>query len=154
MMESLLQFYSSLLFPQPPRERRHDSVVSLHLKNRNQSRVSVSEAICLGISNQLNCSSRIRFPCEIGADQRANMYEENLACIAMSANPVHRKSSRHIDITVHFCRELYTDDVMKLIPMISLLKASLPRSLEAFLTLSFSRFESHIFHHPSSAHPS
>jgi len=26
------------------------------------------------------------------------LYEDNLACIAMSENPVHRKFSRHIDI--------------------------------------------------------
>jgi hypothetical protein len=32
-----------------------------------------------------------------------NIYEDNLACIAMSTNPVRRKSSRHIDIRVHFC---------------------------------------------------
>jgi hypothetical protein len=35
----------------------------------------------------------------------------------MSTNPVHRKSSRHIDIHLHFCRELYTACVMKLIPL-------------------------------------
>ena len=52
---------------------------------------------------------------EIGTDHRANIYEDNLACIATPNNPVRRKSSRHIDISVHFCRELYTDDVMKLI---------------------------------------
>ena len=32
-----------------------------------------------------------------------NIYEDNLACITMSTNPVHRKSSRHMDIRVHFC---------------------------------------------------
>ncbi len=35
----------------------------------------------------------------------------------MSTNPVRRKSSRHIDIRVHFCRELYTAGVMLLIPL-------------------------------------
>ncbi len=35
----------------------------------------------------------------------------------MSTNPVRRKSSRHIDIRVHFCRELYTTGVMCLIPI-------------------------------------
>jgi hypothetical protein len=46
-----------------------------------------------------------------------NIYEDNLACIAMSTNPVRRKSSRHIDIRVHFCHELYVPGVMKLIPL-------------------------------------
>ena len=32
----------------------------------------------------------------------------------MSTNPVHRKSSRHIDIRVHFCREFYVPGVMRL----------------------------------------
>jgi hypothetical protein len=31
-----------------------------------------------------------------------NIYEDNLACIAMSTNPVSRKSSRHIEIRDHF----------------------------------------------------
>ena len=39
------------------------------------------------------------------------------ACITMSTNPVRRKSSRHIDMRVHYCRELYTAGVMKLIPL-------------------------------------
>jgi Reverse transcriptase (RNA-dependent DNA polymerase) len=46
-----------------------------------------------------------------------NVYEDNLACIAMSTNPVRRKSSRHIDMRVHYCRELYLTGVMKLIPL-------------------------------------
>ncbi len=47
--------------------------------------------------------------CDVGYAQTAptNIYENNLACIAMSTNPVRRKSSRHIDIRVHFSRELY-----------------------------------------------
>ena len=56
---------------------------------------------------------------DVGHEQTAptNIYEDNLACIVMSTNPVHRKSSRHIDIRVHFCRELYTAVVMRLIPL-------------------------------------
>ena len=46
-----------------------------------------------------------------------DIYEDNLACIAMSTNPVRRKSSRHIDIRVHFCRELYTAGIMRLNPL-------------------------------------
>jgi hypothetical protein len=47
----------------------------------------------------------------------ANVYEDNLACIAMSTNPVLRKSSRHIDMRVHYCHELYSAGIMKLIPI-------------------------------------
>ena len=56
---------------------------------------------------------------DVGHEQLAptDIYEDNLACIAMSTNPVRRKSSRHIDIRVHFCRELYTTGVMRLIPL-------------------------------------
>ena len=46
-----------------------------------------------------------------------NVFEDNLACIAMSTNPVRQKSSRHIDMRLHYCRELYTAGVMKLIPL-------------------------------------
>ena len=56
---------------------------------------------------------------DVGHEQLAptDIYEDNLACIVMSTNPVHRKSSRHIDIRVHFCRELYTAGVMRLIQL-------------------------------------
>jgi len=35
-----------------------------------------------------------------------DIFEDNLECIAMSENPVRRKFSRHIDIRLHFVREL------------------------------------------------
>ncbi len=57
----------------------------------------------------------------VGYSQTAptNIYEDSLACITMSTNPVRRKSSRHIDrgIRLHFCRELYAAGVMRLIPL-------------------------------------
>jgi hypothetical protein len=55
----------------------------------------------------------------VGYTQTAptNIFEDNLECIVMSTNPVRRKSSRHIDICVHFCRELYVVGVMKRIPL-------------------------------------
>ena len=51
---------------------------------------------------------------DVGHEQTepTDIYEHNLACMAMSTNPVRRKSSCHIDIRVHFCRELYTAGVM------------------------------------------
>jgi hypothetical protein len=56
---------------------------------------------------------------DVGYAQTAptNIYDNNLACIAMSTNSVHRKSSHHIDIRLHFCRELYAGGVMRLIPL-------------------------------------
>ena len=43
-------------------------------------------------------------------------YEGNLACVAMSENPVHLKISRHIDIRRYFVRELVKTGFVKLIP--------------------------------------
>ena len=55
---------------------------------------------------------------DVGHEQTVttNICEDNLACISMSTNPVHRKSSCHIDIRVHFCQELHTTGVIHLIP--------------------------------------
>ena len=56
---------------------------------------------------------------DVGHEQcvSTDIYVDNLDCIVMSTNPVRRKSSRHIDIRVHFCRELHTTGVMCLIPI-------------------------------------
>ena len=45
------------------------------------------------------------------------IYEDNLACIAMSENPVRRKFSRHINIRRYFVRELVLAGMVKLIPL-------------------------------------
>jgi len=45
------------------------------------------------------------------------VYEDNLACVAMSENPVRRKYSRHIDIRRYFVRDLVAQNVLKLIPL-------------------------------------
>ena len=45
------------------------------------------------------------------------VYEDNLACIAMSENPVRRKFSRHIDIRRYFVRDLVAHSIMKLEPL-------------------------------------
>jgi len=45
------------------------------------------------------------------------IYEDNLACVAMSENPVRRKISRHIDIHRYFVRELVKAGFVKLIPL-------------------------------------
>ena len=45
------------------------------------------------------------------------VYEDNLACVAMSENPVSRKYSRHIDIRRYFVRDLVSMQVLKLVPL-------------------------------------
>ena len=45
------------------------------------------------------------------------LYEENLACVAMSENPVRRKFSRHIDIREYFVREIVLAGFLKLVPL-------------------------------------
>jgi len=49
--------------------------------------------------------------------QATKIYEDNLACVAMSGNSVHRKFSRHIDIRRYFVRELVKAGFVKLIPL-------------------------------------
>jgi len=46
-----------------------------------------------------------------------DIYEDNLACIAMSENPVRRKFSRHIDIRRYFVRESVKAGIVKRIPL-------------------------------------
>jgi len=45
------------------------------------------------------------------------IYEDNLACIALSENLVHRKFSRHTDICKYFVRELVLAGFLKLAPL-------------------------------------
>ena len=45
------------------------------------------------------------------------VYEDNLACIAMSENAVRRKYSRHIDIRRYFVGELVADGVLNLVSL-------------------------------------
>jgi len=45
------------------------------------------------------------------------LYEDNLACVAMSENPVRRKFSRHIDIRKYYVRELVLNCFFKLVPL-------------------------------------
>ncbi len=46
-----------------------------------------------------------------------NLYEDNLAAVAMSTNPGRCKYSRHIDIRRHYVRELALACLIKLIPL-------------------------------------
>jgi hypothetical protein len=48
---------------------------------------------------------------------QTKIYEDNLACIPMSENPVRRKFSRHIDICHFFVRDMVSAGVLKLVPL-------------------------------------
>jgi hypothetical protein len=50
-------------------------------------------------------------------NQPTLVYEDNLACIAISINPVLRKHSRHIDIRHHYIRELCLGNLVKLVSL-------------------------------------
>jgi len=45
------------------------------------------------------------------------LYEDNLACVATSENPVRRKFSRHIDIRKYYVCELVLNVYLKLVPL-------------------------------------
>jgi len=45
------------------------------------------------------------------------LHEDNLACVATSENPVHRKFSRRIDIRKKYVRELVLAGFLKLVPL-------------------------------------
>ena len=51
-------------------------------------------------------------------------YEDNLACIVMSVDPVCRKYSRHIDIRRHYIHELCLGDLIKLVTLHTNLKVT------------------------------
>jgi len=58
-------------------------------------------------------------PSEFGYQKNTatEFYKDNLARVAMSEPPVHRKFSRHVDIRRYFVRELVKAGFVKLIPL-------------------------------------
>jgi hypothetical protein len=91
-------------------------------KSRRQDCVSLStsEAEYVAASQ---CGQEVYYMREIlrdfGYAQTAptHIYEDNLACVAMSENPVRRKFSRHIDIRRYFVRDMVAASVIKLVPL-------------------------------------
>ena len=57
--------------------------------------------------------------CDFGFAQTAptRIYEDNLACVAISENPVRRKFPRDIDIRRYLVRDMVSAGVLKLIPL-------------------------------------
>ena len=93
-------------------------------KSRRQDSVSfsTSEAEYVEASQ---CGQEVLYLREILRDfkffvpqlQPTCIYEDNLACIAMSENPVRRKYSRHIDIRRYFVKELVLSGVLRLVAL-------------------------------------
>ena len=91
-------------------------------KSRRQDSVSLStsEAEYVAASQ---CGQAVLYLREILRDffvpqiKPTCIYEDNLACIAMSDNPVRRKYSRHIDIRRYFVRELVLQGVLRLVAL-------------------------------------
>jgi hypothetical protein len=82
--------------------------------------LSTSEAEYVAASQ---CGQEVLYLREILRDffvpllQPTCIYEDNLACIAMSENPVRRKYLRHIDIRRYFVRELVLSGVLRLVAL-------------------------------------
>ena len=47
--------------------------------------------------------------------QPTQLWEDNASCILMSENPTNRERSRHVDVRVHFLRDMVRDGAVKLI---------------------------------------
>ncbi len=67
------------------------------------------------------------------------IWEDNASCIMMSENPTNRDRSRHVDVKVHFLRDLVRDGHVKL------LKCAAMQNVSDVLTKSLPRpaFEKH-----------
>jgi len=91
-------------------------------KSRRQDNVSLptSEAEFVAASQAAQGVVYLReTPRDFGYLQSTatDIFEDNLACIAMSENPVRRKFSRHIDIRRYFVRELVKAGIVKHSPL-------------------------------------
>ena len=121
-------------------------------KSRRQDCVSLStsEAEYVAASQ---CGQEVYYMREIlrdfGYTQTAptHIYEDNLACVAMSENPVRRKFSRHIDIRRYFVRDMVAASVIKLVPLRThlmvadaLTKSFLPQHTSSTGTLCWAMF--------------
>ena len=73
---------------------------------------------------------------QVGATE---IWEDNASCIMMSENPTNRDRSRHVDVKVHFLRDLVRDGHVKL------LKCAGTQNVSDALTKSLPRptFEKH-----------
>ena len=91
-------------------------------KSRRQDNVSLSTSEAKFVAASLAGQEAIYLPemlTNFGFSQTKAilLYEDNLACVAMSKNPVRRKFSRHIDIRKCYVRELVLNGFLKLVPL-------------------------------------
>ena len=91
-------------------------------KSRRQDNVSLftSEAEFVAASQAGQEAIYLRetlTDCEFSQTKATLLYEDNLASVVMSENPVRRKSSRHIDIRKYYVRELLLNGFLKLVPL-------------------------------------
>jgi len=90
-------------------------------KSRRQVNVclSTSEAKFVAASQARQEALFLEILKDLGYQQRntIEIYEDNLAYVAVGENPVRRKFSRHINIHRYFVRELVKAGFVKLIPL-------------------------------------
>jgi len=91
-------------------------------KSRRQDNVSLSTSEAEFVATSLAGQEAIYLrktltDFEVSHTKATFLYEENLACVAMSENPVRRKFSRHIDIRKYYRRELVLNGFLKLMPL-------------------------------------
>ena len=65
------------------------------------------------------------------------IWEDNASCIMMSENPTNRDRSRHVDVKVHYLRDLVRDGHVKLV------KCAGTQNISDSLTKSLPDFEKH-----------
>ena len=85
--------------------------------------LSNPEAEFDAVSGQLEIFQEAIYLCETLANfgyfqtKATLLYEDNLACIAMSENPVHRIFPRYVDIRKYYVCELVLAAFLKLVPL-------------------------------------
>jgi len=90
-------------------------------KSRCQDKVSLSTSEAEFVAASQAGQEALYLPetlKDIGYPQQnaSEIYEDNLACVAVSENPVRRKFSRHIHIRRYFVRELVKAGFVNLVP--------------------------------------
>jgi len=91
-------------------------------KSRRQDNVSLStsEAIFVAASQAGQETIYLRETLTnlgFSLTQATLLYEDNLACVAMSENLVRRKFSRHTDVCKYYVHELVLAGFLKLVPL-------------------------------------
>ena len=91
-------------------------------KSRRQDNVSLSTSeakfLATSLAGQEVIYLRERWiDCGFSQTKATLLYEDNLACAAMSENPVRQKFSRHIDIHQYCVREIVLNGFLKLVPL-------------------------------------